>query len=91
MWGRRKKQALGPETLREELEGLRGDEMRLLDKFVLSGTRTMDLPLSDYAADSLQKRSLIQPVGRRTRSDQQTLAIPQDVWNAWKRMLARRA
>jgi hypothetical protein len=92
MWAPVKKQALGlEEALRGELGGLRQDEMRLLDKFVLSGVRTMNLPLSDYAADSLQRRSLIRSVGRPTLGDEQTFAVPQDVWNTWKGMLARRA
>lgn len=91
MWALVKEQELGPEeTLQGELEGLRRDEMRLLDKFVRSGSRTMDLPLSDYAADSLQRKSLIESVGRPTLGDEQTYAVPEPVWNAWEKTLSRR-
>jgi hypothetical protein len=85
MWARVR--PASEEALREELDGLRLDEMRLLDEFVQSGRRTIDLPLSDYAADSLARKSLITCVGRPTAENEQRHAIPDAVWSAWGKRL----
>jgi hypothetical protein len=72
-------------------DALTEERARAMGPDVLVTERTMNLPLSDYAADSLQRRSLIRSVGRPTLGDEQTFAVAQDVWNTWKGMLARRA
>jgi hypothetical protein len=67
------------------LDTLRGDETQLLDKFIRSGNRTMYLPLTDYAADSLLKKRLVEYTGSSRSGTEHAYTIADSVWNAWER------